>query len=241
MHAVQRPAGLSTPSSATLACSGGMHTPASAPASAAQPWQQLQGPVSPAPQIVVRQLSLPSHPPSPLLLAGSTSPVAAAPAGELWAAVPPATLAAQLAPSLPFYECSQVAARCEAERQLTLLQQLKASMAVGGSSAAASSCGSPSGGLGQAQTEGPPVRWLPGEECCACQARCAFLSAYNASQLTCAQRHCIMSFCSAHLLPPPLPPSLPRHPACHRRRCPGLHGRPRPLPHAAAKQFAGDC
>ena len=166
-HAVQRPAGLSTPSSATLACSGGMHTPASAPASAAQPWQQLQGPVSPAPQIVVRQLSLPSHPPSPLLLAGSTSPAAAAPADELWAAVPPATLAAQLAPSLPFYECSQVAARCEAERQLTLLQQLKASMAVGGSSAAASSCGSLSGG-GLTQTEVPPMQWLPGGECCAC-------------------------------------------------------------------------
>ncbi|PRW39236.1 hypothetical protein C2E21_7108 [Chlorella sorokiniana] len=74
----------------------------------------------------------------------------------------------KLAPSLPFYSCSQVAAQCEAERQLTLLQQLKASMAVAGSTTA-SSCGSPvitAGGWNRngsfAQEMEQPPRWLPG-------------------------------------------------------------------------------
>ncbi|PRW39062.1 hypothetical protein C2E21_7102 [Chlorella sorokiniana] len=133
---------------------------------AAEPWQPLQGPVSPVPRPLARQPSLPTHSPSRFLL--NASEAAASASEELWAAVPPSTLAAQLAPSLPFYSCSQVAAQCEAERQLTLLQQLKASMAVGGSTTA-SSCGSPTiaaGGWGRnssmAQEMEQPPRWLPG-------------------------------------------------------------------------------
>ena len=134
---------------------------------ATQPWQQLSGPVSPALRPVARQPSLPSRPPSPLLLSGSSSPAAAAPGDGLWA-VPPAMLAAQLAPSLPFYNCSQVAAQCEAERQLTLLQQLKSSMVVAGS-APASSFGAPNsvlcswGGCTRGQELEQQLRWLPGQ------------------------------------------------------------------------------
>lgn len=154
--------------------------PAHAPASPAeQGGQQLQGPASPVPQAFARQLSLPPHPPSPLLLASGScppSPADVVQAGGLWEAVPPATLAAHLAPSLPLYSCSQAAAQHEAERQIALLQQLKASMAAAGSTAA-SSCSSPYGdpaggggssGAGWAAAAALQPLCLPGQHRCAC-------------------------------------------------------------------------
>ncbi|PRW45335.1 hypothetical protein C2E21_5855 [Chlorella sorokiniana] len=172
-RAVQLPAGLSMPSMPSMVpnhaqapLSGSAEASAYSPT--CQPWQQVQGPVSPLPRRLARQPLLPTRRPSPLLLAGCSSPAAAAPAGELWSA-----LAAQLAPSLPFYSCSQVAAHCEAERQLSLLQQLKSSVAAVGCGTA-NTCGSPRGGAGHVPgwgehccMRGPeadllPPHWLPG-------------------------------------------------------------------------------
>ncbi len=136
---------------------------------------------------VSRQLSLPGEPPSPLALGGHGNGTSAGGGGgggdaanagsrELgaWAAdalcaVPPAELAAQLAPSLPFYSSSQAAAEREAERQLSLLQQLKSSIAAA-TQPSASSCGSPfglSGGGGATVKAGMQTGWshphLPGQ------------------------------------------------------------------------------
>lgn len=135
-------------------------------------WQLPFPPVpnSAPPQLPVsRQLALPADPPSPLGAGGHNSGGlgggsshggsggeaaseggyglgASAAADPLWA-VAPAELAVQLAPSLPLYSSSQVAAEREAERQLSLLQQLKCSIAAA-TQPSASSCGSPFGRAG---------------------------------------------------------------------------------------------
>ena len=159
----------------------------------AERWQLPHVAASPAPlQLpVARQLSLASQPPSPPFAGGSSLSgsgcssmggtscgLGAMAAEQVWTA-PPAELAAQLAPSLPFYSCSQVAAQHEAERQLSLLQQLKASVATV-CRPSVSGCGSPqqpAGGCATSlQFEMQSPSRLPGghsqHTCWACAAAC---------------------------------------------------------------------
>ncbi len=152
-QALSLPPGLRTPSTPDLLRASALPV-ASAQAqrspSAAQQWQHMSYQVAvasspPQHKQVARSLPPSFQPPA----AEGCSNVLGGGSGGMAAPVQGSTgelscLAAQLAPSLSFYSCSQVAAHNEAERQLSLLQRLKTSLETT-SQPSASCCGSPPG------------------------------------------------------------------------------------------------